>query len=249
MTRPGGQTRWRRRVLVLSALSIVLGIVTTWAVAWTYEWLTPFSPEGMLTARYHSPDRGQVVVRFSSQWARETLWVLTDAHGSSNAAESCDWDASWSETWRRLESGDPVLPSGRATGAQPPEIIWEIASGWPFLCLKQRWCVYRPPTGQTREVVDGAFDATRVLPFLPLPGNSLLPYTPIRPGLVANTLFFASGWMLLLLVPWVARRAYRRGHGRCLCCGYDLRGDTDAGCPECGRGRTGVETSGRALHH
>ncbi len=55
-----------------------------------------------------------------------------------------------------------------------------------------------------------------------------------------------AGWIPpVILVPLPAywlfapawRRRWRRGHGRCVGCGYDLRGDVAGRCPECGARR------------
>ena len=55
-----------------------------------------------------------------------------------------------------------------------------------------------------------------------------------------------AGWIPpLILIPLPAywlfapawRRGWRRGHGRCVGCGYDLRGDVAGRCPECGARR------------
>lgn len=39
-----------------------------------------------------------------------------------------------------------------------------------------------------------------------------------------------------IAVPLV-RQSLRAKRGRCIACGYDLRGDLECGCPECGWGR------------
>jgi hypothetical protein len=44
----------------------------------------------------------------------------------------------------------------------------------------------------------------------------------------------------LWFAPAVLRRQIRRARGRCLACGYDLKGATLAVCPECGGKREGV---------
>ena len=62
-----------------------------------------------------------------------------------------------------------------------------------------------------------------------------LPYLPIWPGFAVNTLCYgAILWLVLAVLPATLRRHFRRKRGRCLKCGYDLRGDLDKGCPECG---------------
>ena len=63
-----------------------------------------------------------------------------------------------------------------------------------------------------------------------------LPLHPIWPGFAINTIFYAVILWLLTLGPFTARRMIRRKRGRCIKCGYDLRGNFGGGggCPECG---------------
>jgi hypothetical protein len=61
-----------------------------------------------------------------------------------------------------------------------------------------------------------------------------LPYHIHWPGLITNTALFAILWFMLLFIPGAARRTLRQRRGRCLACGYDLRGLTADRCPECG---------------
>jgi len=67
-----------------------------------------------------------------------------------------------------------------------------------------------------------------------------IPLRPRWPGLAVNSLLFASVLFCLSLIPvmWtLAAARMRRIRGRCITCGYDLRGQFDAGCPECGWNR------------
>jgi hypothetical protein len=78
-----------------------------------------------------------------------------------------------------------------------------------------------------------------------------LPLCPLWPGLVIDTLFYAAIWFGVFFAQGMAKRAIRRKRGRCPRCGYDLRGHRHegtpgeprrheglaAGCPECGWGR------------
>jgi len=47
-------------------------------------------------------------------------------------------------------------------------------------------------------------------------------------------------WMLWSSL-FATRRMIRRKRGHCIKCGYDLRGDFSAGCPECGWRREGLD--------
>ena len=64
-----------------------------------------------------------------------------------------------------------------------------------------------------------------------------IPFRPVWPGFPINTLFYATLLWLVTLGPFAARRVIRRKRGRCIKCGYDLRGTSGGGgeaCPECG---------------
>ncbi len=75
-----------------------------------------------------------------------------------------------------------------------------------------------------------------------------IPYQPVWSGCAANTIFYATVLWLTTFGPLalcrfirsVARdehRIKRHERGQCAECGYDLRGDFDTGCPECGWNR------------
>ncbi len=68
---------------------------------------------------------------------------------------------------------------------------------------------------------------------------------PIWPGFLIDTLFYGAIWFGLLFgfgATRTALRALRTRRGLCPMCGYDLRGNLDAGCPECGWNRAEVES-------
>lgn len=69
-----------------------------------------------------------------------------------------------------------------------------------------------------------------------------LPMRPLWFGLIVNMLIFSAAWFVFLIAPGAMRRQHRRVRGRCPNCGYDLQGELDAGCPECGWGRNASPT-------
>ncbi len=64
-----------------------------------------------------------------------------------------------------------------------------------------------------------------------------MPLAVIWPGFLIDTLFYGAIWFGLFFAFGAARRGLRKKRGRCPLCAYDLRGDLDAGCPECGWNR------------
>ncbi len=54
------------------------------------------------------------------------------------------------------------------------------------------------------------------------------------PGFLINTLVYAVVLWFLWSTPFATRRLIRKRRGRCVRCGYDLRGAEHDVCPECG---------------
>ncbi len=71
----------------------------------------------------------------------------------------------------------------------------------------------------------------------------VIPLRPIWPGFAINTISYAALLWLLFFGSLTARRIIRRKRGHCIKCGYDLRGDFSAGCPECGWQRESLDES------
>ena len=123
-------------------------------------------------------------------------------------------------------------------------------AGWPLRSLEARvWRRGKLPEGPApltiSEDLEGGVQIAvnpRRIPYSNRLEKRLVPFWPIWPGFAINTLFYAALLWLVFCGPLAVRRHIRRRRGRCLKCGYDLRGELDAGCPECGWGReeTGV---------
>jgi hypothetical protein len=89
--------------------------------------------------------------------------------------------------------------------------------GWPMLAL---WAEVPVPPGSAT------------------PGPAGVPFRPIWPGFLVDTLVYAVALMPLWWALTVPRRFVREvgrlRRGRCIACGYDLGYDFVHGCPECG---------------
>ena len=62
----------------------------------------------------------------------------------------------------------------------------------------------------------------------------ILPLRPVWSGFALNTGLYALALLVLYCLWWLSRRFIRNLRGRCLKCGYDLRGKLTSGCSECG---------------
>ena len=100
--------------------------------------------------------------------------------------------------------------------------------GWPFRTLQgyQLWT----PSGKSQvkgvEFHTRGSDGTFRFFFVPL--------QPLWGGFAINTVFYAALLWPLIWGPFALRKHIRRKRGLCVVCGYDLRGNLPAGCPECG---------------
>jgi hypothetical protein len=52
-------------------------------------------------------------------------------------------------------------------------------------------------------------------------------------GLLVDSVLLALPWLGIISIP-ALRRVWRRRHGLCQACSYDLRGQDGDDCPECG---------------
>jgi hypothetical protein len=251
--------RWTLRTL----LCLLLGAVTTVAVAWGCVGLQRYD-EAALSFREH-----RVAPRPDD---------LRRA-GKSRASKPRPGDSRFSQEWTTVGStlfldgtyeaylyrmGSKELPQTSAPMPSliaPPALMEVVETcGWPMRCLywerRQdramglvligRWRlgngtrVLRGPNGTTV----GLDDCDRVIPLRPL-----------SHGFVIDTLFYAVIWGGVFFGFASAKRAIRRNCGRCPRCGYDLRGHRhegteprrhegqEAGCPECGWNREGIEAT------
>ncbi len=142
----------------------------------------------------------------------------------------------------RKVAQDAVEPRGahadRSSGYIADWLVTEMEVGWPMRCARVGWWERVDRMNLTHEmgVSDGWSLVDQTAP-RGLLGRGIIPYSPLAAGFLANTAFNALILWLLILGPLALRRLVRRRRGRCIKCGYDLRGDFESGCPECGWNR------------
>ncbi len=137
------------------------------------------------------------------------------------------------------ESSDirPVRFGISATLMDANNVNWDNVAlrraGWPLRAIEgAQWL--RLESGSGLRYV---FDA-----MLPIgDGNRWILLRPLWFGFTANTLLYAFLLYGLFFGPRIVRRMIRRRRGHFIKCGYDLRGDFSAGCPECGWRREGSD--------
>ena len=138
------------------------------------------------------------------------------------------------ESWSQRSFGSTIEVDVRDNGSLyitgDEHIIATLRIGWPCRCLSAR----------AEELNDVWSKRGPMVPLVARNDLALrpeLPLCPVWPGFLVNTVFYALILFPLVQIPFVLRRLIRRRRGRCPRCAYDLRGEFDVGCPECGWNR------------
>jgi len=148
-----------------------------------------------------------------------------------------------------------LIPYWSNASDRPPEEVFndptlpwykEFGYGWPCRSgYVEVRTVVRTKTGQhiPRNVwsTTSGIEIVADNPNNRLPYFRVLPLRPIFPGFLIDTLFYGVIWYGLFFGTGATRRAIRRKRGRCPMCGYDLRGNFESGCSECGWNREVAE--------
>jgi len=222
-----------RRRLLRIAICLVLGAITTIAVAWGcaldgYALSTEYERRDAIERL--GPDRDIVwTVRQRRKLGELRIDSIIDHVGHAELhmpdLVARDLAPSW------FLSEGPVHQRLDFRGTE----VYRIASvlGWPIPAMwhELRWI--HVPRKRAAVQVLGGIDTGRERRTLPV----VLPVRVLCLRFSFNAVFFATIWALLLVAPGIIRLTLRRRRGRCPRCGYDLRGQLDAGCPECGWNR------------
>lgn len=127
-------------------------------------------------------------------------------------------------------------------GTQDRYELYIRRDGWPWVALEQRQLVVYyhvpPPSRQHSPEQALRYQELRQAPRQMTFHGSFevfrrrVPYVPVWPGFVANTLVFAPIAFPCVVLPGTLIRWRRARRGGCVACAYDIRGL--ATCPECG---------------
>ena len=145
---------------------------------------------------------------------------------------------------------DRVLRSGQhdvvvIQRKQPSKQFYHLhRAGWPFRSMEGyeyfgaklskaqidfQWAIPLDSDAKETQVVISKTGAVRDIKPI-----EVLPLRPVWPGFAINTGLYALALLAIYSLWWLGRRFIRNLRGRCLICGYDLRGDLKGGCSECG---------------
>lgn len=217
----------RRSPLIL--LCLLLGAITTVALAWTCAALV--NPSARVADFEHAPradggddifvvQRGFGHTRINR--AQGDMLVLDENTGGIRSAR---WRAGGDASSESL-AGWPL----RAFECSNPGQITIVAGNTAM----QSSMMTSPPMS----TVQGGWELS---PFTGgIMGSGCWRAIPLRPrwtGLALDIVIFAALWLTLFIGFGAMRRRHRAARGRCPGCGYDLRssGIPHDRCPECGR--------------
>ncbi len=233
--------RWLTKLVILLLLGAVVNVAVAWGCVLS---MNPRMPDAQKRAggSWDGPDH--ILWIIFEHLAPGRLRIVSSWHDPSVGGGI---GGGWPD-----DPAEPLVPGWApflSPSYEPPVHATHHyvaqAFGWPCLSMWGGVKVIRRPRPGSKPTVSTVF-ALNLDPDKADDPNDhwdlrLLPLHPLWPGFAANTIFYAAMLWLLTLGPFTARRMIRRKRGRCIKCGYDLRGAEHEVCLECG-----VELSARA---
>ena len=230
-----------KRRLTKLVVFLVLGAIVNVAVAWWCELSTTIT----LTIGRINLDQEEAV------WPK----YLLDANWLPPVVAYRDKVEGVGVRFTEMRSFPRSYAELSSLGSDELFLLGVVECGWPFRSLEVHWHAVFGPHQEARmsETLARAGWYRGLTPpdFVPVygpRGAHSLPVVPIASGFAINTVLYASAlWIVFgapLTIHSVVRRYRRRKRGHCIKCGYDLRGTSGGGCPECGWRREGSDQPG-----
>ena len=237
-----------KRLIPRISLCILFGCVTTIAVAWVIAYTTQF--DNPATARaaarvsYHdaptmpSPHY-RTVLRLRHIGAEHVSVFRSQSvalGGQSSVQTPSELIPHWGAAYLGVDQKGNASSTDAVHAPDSGYMVSVISYGWPMRAL---WGGVSTPIsyGQPGDPMARPPSESRIgfiETDLPI---GLIPYQPILPAMLVNTLLYAGMWWCVLGAPGMVIKWRRRRAGRCVQCGYDLRASGGGMCPECGTQR------------
>ena len=246
-----------RTITRIVAVYLLLGLVTTWAVAWGLA-LLPLGIGPRFAFHSEEPDIyrqkflaatyaygiGRTRVAYSISDILRTDKDDSFRHSNTVPSPTDTWpkDPIWFHFEWAVDTNHLLGWGNRRrdfAGSTPPSVAtgFDEATGFPSLAL---WCSWNGVKSKEGIVIDRSRPVHGGLsicdPLKPTDLNVLgaLPYMPIWSGLALNTAFYALVFFIAVRAIKGTRHLLRFRRGRCPRCGYDLCMNFAHPCPECG---------------
>jgi hypothetical protein len=211
----------------LTGIALVMGLMTAVAAAWLCV-VFPGAGQPLVMGPGPAARDGCLAKQVRASATRRTFFAMSLADVLTGRRwgkppeyrqePAHEWLPRWAQSALSIrEEPDWTDPMTLVTSSRHAS-----AAGWPRLALYCTWRYDPAPVSRDGIRIDR---------------HKFLPLRPIWSGLAANTAMFGALWWMVLVSPPAVRRHLRRRQGRCVVCGYDLKGQREAGCPECGEGR------------
>ncbi len=233
--------RWIRRTLI----SLLAGFTLSVCVAWGVAALPHLGNPTALSVIHEQRDGIHVVGDTSVRPGHTEVWVyFTEGRAAERVAHAIrsgiEGRAHRQGVGFRGIQRSPYwssarLPARSQLSTQDVQSSrYDTASGWPLRAL-MRTDVFLPDPDE----VSAGTPVSEIpsLWTLKIHRHVWLPYRPIWPGLLLNTLFYAAIWFAFFTGLAAVRTGRRLRRGLCPVCRYDLRGLPERACPECGWGK------------
>lgn len=235
-----------RRLIPRLALLLIASLTTTVAIASIAPFVRGLPMTTRRDAEQHHANGHLRVMDVTSRIGLSAfrIWELRDRDDSTRFSVSEAWTLSQQRPLTMKRSLDT---SFRGSPQVNPALVRRLArrytfttTGWPIRCF-YGWQSFAGVgvddrmNEPTTKKSGGHFQILRSrYPQGGIQSDESIVYLPMWRGLILNTLFYAAIWWALLAIPRLIRRTLRVRRGLCPRCAYDMRGLTNAHCPECG---------------
>ena len=215
-----------KRKIILIILLVLVTFTINLAIAlglWLFGERPPTSAEQLDTSNYGIVDlRPQELAVWRDR--RDSDWPLDPSTATMHNYFGITFR---SLIWIQIEWSEPVDDPASKVIKHDSYSIDIVELGWPIRWIAGEQWQERHGLNTQQQFTSGLLQAF----------GYQWPNRMLWTGMFINLLFYCAVIVMSFYSWGYSRRAIRRRRGCCIKCGYDLRGHSESGCPECGYGR------------
>jgi len=210
---------WLNRIVILLIIGAAINVAVCWGIAFLQ------GPR--------DPGRARVMSALECEAIWSRAMPATSAVAEPPVGERGQQAG---RRWRIVMKSSPMDAAGARDSIKPRDesaLMIESEYGWPWGAL-----VSRANVQVGRQVMFAVWGGRWIgTPDELFRRHELraLAWQPVWLGFGVNTLIYAALAAVVLEIPRRRRRRWRRIRGKCVHCGYDVRGVLHDRCPECGK--------------